>query len=309
MSQPGGKRIIVIGAAGSFGRVVVPHLAAAGWEVHAVDRREVAGAPAGVTVHRADILKRSFDEVLRQVRPWGVIHLAMVHRFKLRFRERHRINFEGTARVIDAALAAGVGKIVFLSRATVYGALSDQPQFLSEDHPPAAGRMFSEMADLVAADLYATTAMWRHQDRNMVVLRPVNVLGPRVSTLLQRYLARPRVFTVAGFDPVYQVVHEEDLARAVELALEPGLRGVFNVTGPGEVPLHVLIDETGGLRVPLPEPMIKLLRGRLGFPAIPEGAIQFLKYSCTVDGSRFRQSTGFAPLHDLPATLAAVRAG
>ena len=49
-----------------------------------------------------------------------------------------------------------------------------------------------------------------------------------------------------GFDPMMQFIHEEDLSEAIALALEHGLQGVFNVTGPGEVPLHTAIRETGG---------------------------------------------------------------
>lgn len=299
-------RVVVTGAAGSFGRVVVPYLADIGYRVIGIDRRAWPHCPPDAEFERADILKRSFDDVLRRTRPDAVVHLAMVHRFKLSRRERHRVNFEGTARVIEAARSAGTRKIVFASRATVYGALPDQPQFLREDQPPAAGRMFADMQDLVAADLYASQMLWRHPETEIVILRLVNVLGPRVSTLLQRYLSRKRVFTVAGFDPIYQIMHEVDMARAVAASLEPGLRGVFNVTGPGELPLHVLIEESGGARVPLPEPLVRSLRGRLGFPRIPDGAIQFLKYSCTVDGSRFRDATGFEPERDLRTIISAV---
>lgn len=299
-------RVVVTGAAGSFGRVVVPHLADAGYRVIGVDRRAWPDCPPDAEFERADILKRGFDDVLRRTRPTAVVHLAMVHRFKLSRRERHRVNFEGTARVIDAARAAGTRKIVFGSRATVYGALPDQAQFLTEDQPPAAGRMFADMADLVAADLYACQMLWRHPDTELVILRLVNVLGPRASTLLARYLGRKRVFTVAGFDPIYQIMHEVDMARAIASALAPGLRGVFNVTGPGQLPLHVLIEESGAVRVPLPETLVRTLRGRLGFPRIPEGAIQFLKYACTVDGSRFREAAGFEPERDLRSIVDAV---
>ena len=41
-----------------------------------------------------------------------------------------------------------------------------------------------------------------------------------------------RIPTVLGFDPMMQFVHEEDVCEAIALALEHGLQGVFNVTGP-----------------------------------------------------------------------------
>lgn len=305
MSEPGSGRVLVTGASGGSGRVVVRYLSARGYEVHAVDRRPPPEIE-GVTGHTADVLKRSFDEVLRRVQPDSVVHMAMIRRFERSSAERHRVNLEGTARVIELSLAAGVRKLVFASRATVYGALPDQAQFLTEKHPPAAGRMEAGMADLVAADLYACGMLWRHNEAELVVLRLVNIVGPTMNSLLQRYLRRERVFAVAGFDPVYQVIHEEDMARAVEHALAPGLRGVWNVTGPGEIPLSVLIEQSGAQRVPLPEPLISVLRGRFGFPKIPSGAIAFLKHPCTVDGAHFAKRTGFTPAHDLRRTLEAI---
>jgi UDP-glucose 4-epimerase len=302
------ERVLVTGAAGSVGRLVVEHLSVAGLEVHAVDRREESGLPKAVQFHRADIKKRSFEDVLKKVRPGALVHLARVRSFQVDAAERHRVNFEGTVHALRAAIETGVRKIVFPSRHTVYGALPDHPHFLTEDHPPSAGRTFPEIQDLVAADLFVCAMLWQHPQAEVVVLRPVNVLGTHVSTLFSSYLAPRRVFTIAGYDPLYQVLHEDDFARAIELALAPGLRGVFNVTGPGEVPLHVIVEESGARRVPLPEPLIKLVQGRLGFARVPQGAIDFLKFPCTVDGSRFVHATGFVPKHSLKQTIRSMRA-
>ncbi len=302
------RTVVVTGGAGSIGRLAVDHLSHCGLSVHAVDRREHERPAPGVEVHVADIRKRAFDDVLRKVRPDAVLHLARLRGFEASAQERYRVNFEGTTRLFELCVAQGVKKVVFPSRHTVYGALADNPAFLSEEHPPTAGRTFPEIHDLVSADLYASAMLWRHPSLEVVVLRPVNVLGPGMNTLFARYLSSKRVFTIAGFDPVQQVLHEDDLALAFELALRPGLRGVFNVTGPGEVPLHVVVEESGAARFPIPEPLVKLFAGRLGFARVPQGAIDFLKYPCTVDGRRFVHATGFAPRHNLRETLRSMRA-
>ena len=302
------QSVVITGAAGSIGQLAVHHLARRGFFVHAVDKKPLPRLPPNAEGHVADIKKRSFEDVLRKVHPFVLLHLARERRFTVQAAERYRVNFEGTTRVFELALTVGVRKLVFPSRHTVYGALADNPGFMTEDHPPTAGRTFPEIQDLVAADLYACGMLWRNPETEVVVLRPVNTLGPTVNTLLTSYLSPKRVFTVAGYDPVYQVLHEDDLARAFEHSLAPGLRGVFNVVGPGEVPLHIIVEESGAKRLPMPEPLIRLVRGRLGFARIPQGALDFLKFACTVDGARFAKASGFAPSRNLRETLRSMRA-
>ena len=301
------SRVVITGGAGASGRLLAARLLAGGHELHLVDRAAPTAVLDGVIYHRADVRKRGFEDALRKVKPDALVHLARLHRLQADAAERHRVNFEGTVRVFEVARSAGVRKLVFPSRHTVYGALPDQPQFLTEEHPPSAGRTYPEIQDLVAADLYASGQLWRHPELEVVVLRPVNVVGPTVKNLFCHYLSQERVFTVAGFDPPYQVIHEDDLSHALELALAPGLRGVFNVAGPDTVPLHVIVEESGAARVPVPEPLIRWLGGRLGFASVPRGAIDYLKYPCTVDGGAFVAKTGFSLRHGLGDTLRSLR--
>jgi UDP-glucose 4-epimerase len=115
---------------------------------------------------------------------------------------------------------------------------------------------------------------------------------------------------VMGFDPMMQFIHEEDLCEAIALSLEHGLQGVFNVTGPGEVPLHTAIRETGGTAVPIPEPILRPLFERLfrwGVIPYPPGALDYLKYPITVAGERFVEATNFRHLFGLEETFQSLR--
>ena len=109
--------------------------------------------------------------------------------------------------------------------------------------------------------------------------------------------------TVLGFDPLFQVIHEDDAARAIATALEHELRGVFNVAGPPPVPLSIIIRETGRSILPVPAPAINLLLGRFGLPRLPRGAVEHLKHPVVMDDRRFRNATDFAPRHDEPTIL------
>ena len=113
-----------------------------------------------------------------------------------------------------------------------------------------------------------------------------------------------------GFDPMMQFLHEEDLSEAIALALQHGLQGVFNVTGPGEVPLHTAIRETGGTAVPMPELLMRPLFDRLfkmGLISTPAGAIDYLKFPVTLAGQRFVEATNFRCLFGLEEIFQSLR--
>ncbi len=138
----------------------------------------------------------------------------------------------------------------------------------------------------------------------------MNVLGYYVHSMIGQYLRERRVPTVMGFDPMMQFIHEEDLSEAIALALDQQLQGVFNITGPGEVPLRTAIREAGGASWSIPEPILRSLFRRLfrwGLIAYPPGAIDFLKYPITLTGERFAAATGFEPMYGLKETLQSVR--
>jgi UDP-glucose 4-epimerase len=195
-----------------------------------------------------------------------------------------------------------VQNLVVVSSSYVYGAAPENPYYMDEDSPLAASRSYPEIRDLVEVDTLASAFLWRYPHIRTCVLRPVNVLGHYVHSMIGGYLRQSRVPTVMGFDPMMQFIHEQDLSEAIALALERGLQGVFNVPGAGEVPLHTAIRETGGKALPLPEPLMRPLFDRLfrwGALPYPAGAIDYLKYPVTVSGERFLEATNFRPLFGL----------
>ncbi len=299
--------VLVTGAAGGHGQVAVRLLLSRGIPVVAMDVRPWYGRPPAVDFYRASLLKRNGEEVFRQARPRAVLHLGTTRRPDIDPELRHRINLDGARHVFEHCLKHGVSQLVFVSRSSVYGALPEHPTFITEETPPSAGRTFPEMQDVVAADLYATGMLWRHPSLVTAVLRVGNVVGITVSDTLSRYLRRDMVPTVLGFDPMMQILHEEDAARAYLAALESKIRGVFNVAGPPPVPLSAMIEQAGASRLPVPETLFRWLLGRFGFPQMPQGSVDFLKFSNLVDDNMFRQGTGFAPEMDVSATLGVLR--
>jgi len=286
-------KVLITGVSSKVANVVASHLLARGHEVIGIDRRPWADAPAGVEMHEVDIRKRAAEEVFRKTRPEAVIHMATVTHLMASSEERYRINLGGTRAVFDYSRAHGVKQVLVVGRHTYYGAAPDSPLYHAEDEPPMAMTTFPELSDLVAADLYACTALWRSPELCTSVLRICYTLGSTGTGTLCAFLRGPRVPSILGFDPLFQFMHERDVASAIALALEKRLRGVFNVAGPQPVPLSMVIRETGRKAIPIPEFVFNALLGRFGLPRLPPGAISHIKYPVVIDGSVFREATGF----------------
>jgi UDP-glucose 4-epimerase len=191
-----------------------------------------------------------------------------------------------------------VKQVLFVGRHTFYGAAADSPLYHTEDEPPRALEKVPELADLVAADLYAATALWRMPEMITAVLRLVYTLGAPGTGTLASFLRGKRVPMVLGYDPLFHVLQEEDVITALQLALEKRVRGIFNVAGPPPVPFSVIARETGRTPVPLPEALLARLLGRFGFPRLSQGTLSHIKYPIVVDAQRFREATGFRYAND-----------
>jgi UDP-glucose 4-epimerase len=303
------EKVLIVGISGGHGRLLARRLRER-HEVVGVDREPWPAKPPGLAFYRADVRKRSFEDVLRKEQPTAVVHLGLQRHFRLSAASRYDHNVRGTRRLLDHCRTYGVRKLVVLSSSYVYGALSENPYFMDEEFPLSASRNYPEIRDLVEVDTLVTAFMWKYPDLQTAVLRPVPTLGRTVESSIGTYLRAARVIVMMGFNPMVQFIHEDDLIEAIASTLETGLRGIFNVVGPGEVPLRVAIRETGGRAFPLPEFVARPLLSRLheaGLYPFPPGALDYLKYPCTISGERFREATGFRPLMSLKETFRSVR--
>jgi UDP-glucose 4-epimerase len=296
-------KVLVPGIAGLLARKVATRLSAAGHQVIGIDPRGWPGAPKEIELHAVDIRKRAAQDVFRRHRPEAVIHMATISALQADPEERYRINLGGTRSVFEHSAGYGVQRVVFVGRHTYYGAGPDAPLYHTESEPPQELGSYPELADLVAADLYAANAIWRLPGLQTVVLRVCYTLGPSGHGTLAGFLRGRFVPMVLGFDPLFQFMHEDDAAEAIVTALSTGLRGVYNVAGPQPLPLSVIAEEAGRRPLPLPETVLAVLLGRAGLPRLSRGALAHIKYPIVIDAAAFRRDSGFAHRFDELTTV------
>ncbi|MCZ6463340.1 MAG: NAD-dependent epimerase/dehydratase family protein [Proteobacteria bacterium] len=304
------EKVLITGIAGGQGRLLTRRLLE-NYEVCGVDVVQWKGHPRGVEIHKVDLRKKAFEDVVRREQPTAIVHMGFIRGFDQGEETRHDVNVRGTKQLLDHCANHGVQQLVVVSSSYVYGAFPENPYHMDEDCPLSASRSYPEIRDLVEVDTLCSAFIWKYPHIRTAVLRPVNVLGRYVHSMAGRYLRqRPRVPSVMGFNPMMQFIHEEDVSEAIAQTLERGLQGVFNVVGAGEVPLHTAIVETGGTALPVPEPLLR--RGfdfmfRWGISSNPSGMLDYLKYPVTLSGRRFVEATRFRCLFGLPEMFDSVR--
>ena len=300
--------VLITGISGNFGRALTK-LLHRDERVIGLDWRPFPGKPKDLEVLELDIRKKKVEEVFRRGEIKALVHMGIIHDPRLPQSEHHSFNVLGTRAVLDFAVRHGVPKIVVLSSTAVYGPSPDNTNFLTEEAPLLGSSRFPDIRDLVEIDMYAQQHMWKHPEVETVIVRPVHIVGPTIKNAPSNYLRLSRPMTLAGFDPMVQLIHEEDACRAIIAALKPGSRGVYNISGPGEVPLSAVFKELGRQPIPVPHLLARPLLSALfqwRMASFPSAELDHIQFLCTVDGSRAEKDLGFRPAFTLRETIRSV---
>jgi UDP-glucose 4-epimerase len=309
--QPPGT-VVITGVSGFLGQAVLRRLAASPsvGRLVGLDVREPGFRPRGLQFHLVDVAGSDLRPMFEGVDV--LVHLAGVHDAIPDEDLVARVNVGGTRRVLEAAAAAGVSKVVLVSSAAVYGAWPNNPIPLTEDAPLrpnpgfALGVHKAELERLLAEWALARPAV------TTTVLRPAFVLGARADHAIAR-LIRARVpLTVGGSVAPVQFVHEDDATEAIALAVERELPGVYNVAADGWLSRDELRALVGRKVQPSvgPELMERALRRLFtaGLVDVPPSEVPYLVHPWVVAVDRLR-AEGWNPQHTNEETVLACLRG
>jgi nucleoside-diphosphate-sugar epimerase len=236
---------LVTGATGFTGRVLAGRLAQGGAQVRVLVRdaarwRPVRDQPA-IEVVEGDVCDmQAVADAMHGIET--VFHLAALYRVAgVPDQAYWDVHVTGTANLLEAAQAAGVGRFVHCSTVGVHGHV---------DEPPA-----DETYRVAPADEYQRSklegerlALRRHRETGfpVAVIRPTAIYGPGDTRLLKLFrlaAMRPRVILGSG-GIYYHMVHVDDLVDGFLLAAdaEAAVGEVFIVGGEEVLTLNQLLD-------------------------------------------------------------------
>jgi UDP-glucose 4-epimerase len=319
--------VAVTGPTGEIGGSLIDALEAsdAVGEVRGMARRPFDPAAAGwrkATYQRGDILDRGHLAELFDGADVAV-HLAFAI-FGDR-EETRRINLEGSRNVFEAAVEAGVGRLVYASSVAAYGFHPENPQPLSEETPALGSpdfyysRQKAELEDALDEILAGS-------ELEAYVFRPCIVAGPRATMLVEQTVGAVRLGDpvprlrrhVLGRLPLpapvlpdagvpLQLVHHDDVAAALAAAVEGrGEAGAYNLAGEGEIGVADIAAALGWRSVRVPRQALGVgsaVAGRLAFINPQLEWATALATPVLMDTTKAREQLGWTPRFDAAETL------
>ena len=311
--------VLITGASGAIGPRVVHALYQAGYRIRAfsVDALASGMFPPHVEVVIGDVADQAAVRSVMQGVD-AVVHMAaLLHIVNPppEISEKYeRINVGGTATVVEAAIKAGVKRVVLFSTIAVYGQASGQ--VLNEQSPTQPETFYAQTKR--AAEQIVLNAGGADGQPLGTVLRLGAVYGSRIKgnyERLTRALARNRFIPIGDGRNRRTLVYDKDVARAAVLAVEhPDAAGrIYNVSDGGFHTLEEIIAAIcAGLgRKPphfsLPIGPIRTLVGliergshAIGLkPPVTKAIIDKYIEDIAVDGSLIQKELGFIPKYGL----------
>jgi UDP-glucose 4-epimerase len=263
-----------------------------GPDVLALDRRRPLALPRDVRFEAVDLSRLASEKRLVQaLESAGVealVHLAFRHVPTADHDSDRALETLGSRHCLAAVAEAGVRRFVMASSTMTYGPRPDNPNFLTESHPLHGHPDAHCVENRVEVERMVERWSAEHDEVDVCVLRGCWVVGPHTRDHVTRHLTRGTVPVVLGFDPLLQLVHEDDWLHAFEVAILEGVQGIFNVVGSGVEPLSKLLRSAGRRLLPLPSPLIEGAGSLLGTPSPGDpakGFYDYLRYLWVADGS------------------------
>jgi nucleoside-diphosphate-sugar epimerase len=232
-------RVVVTGGAGFLGRAIVRTLVERGDAVVALVRDAERAAHLvgeGVTLVASDLSDRAAMETAMRGAD-GVIHAAGSYRLGIKAAEREAMrdaNVGTTERVLDAAIAASVPRIVYVSTCGVFGDTKGKVVDETYRRDPADG--FLSWYDVTKVRAHEVAEARIAGGAPIVIVQPSQIYGPddhfATGEQLGAAYAGKLAYTIFSSAGVGWI-HVRDLARGIVTALERGRVGeAYVLSGP-----------------------------------------------------------------------------
>src|SRR3954454_8148253 len=261
-------RVVVLGATGNVGSAVLralesePRVRA----VLGVARRRPVLNLEKVSWREADICDADLVAIFEGAD--AVVHLAWLIQPSRDERITHAVNVEGSARVFEAAAAAGVERLVYASSVGAYSP-GPKDRLVDESWPTEGVGTSFYSRHKAAVERILDSFEAAHPAIRVVRLRPGLIFQREAASEIRRLFAGPFLpgaLVRRGLIPVvprverlrFQAVHAYDVGEAYRLAVTgDDARGAYNIAADPVLDPDTLGEVLGARPVPVPAALLR----------------------------------------------------
>ena len=264
------------------------------------DVREPRALPREATFLRHDVRDAGLEEVLRAQGITCVVHLASIvtpGTGSTRAFE-YSVDVDGTARVLEACLAAGVRRLVVTSSGAAYGYHADNPAWLTEEHAVRGNQAFAYSWHKRLVEEMLARERSDHPALEQVVFRVGTILGASVNNQITALFERPRLIAIRGSDSPFVFIHDAERVALLAQAIDSPVTGIFNVAGDGAMSIDEIAAAVGKPVLRLPAWLLRAALAVLhpiGLSRYGPEQVDFLRYRPVLDNARLKRVFGYTP--------------
>ncbi len=219
------SRVLITGAGGFVGRAVCQSLRSAGYTLSGTTRNETKKrGPENIPMYRVSELGKDTDWSQCVVGADAIVHLAArVHVTKEKssspFEAYKTANRDSSVSLAEAAVKAGVKRIVFISTVKVNGEVTTNSPFIETDPPSPVGPYAVSKWE---AEKSLQEVAKKH-NLELVILRVPLVYGPYVKGNFLELIdacARRKILPLNAIINQRSLLYVSNLASAIKISLE-----------------------------------------------------------------------------------------
>lgn len=291
------RKPLITGVSGYFGSRLVQQLEVDSdiESIVGIDIVEPAYSNRKLRFYKMDVNDFSLPDLVRKEKVDSIFHFSFILNPIHDSEKMFRTNVNGTRHILDICHRLKIKKILVTSSASAYGAHPDNPEFLKETDPLRGNEDFQYARDKKIIDELCQDYMKTHRDTLFILVRPCIVLGQHVNNYISRSIRRNIIFTVRGYDPCLQFVHEDDLTRILYVLMKKEKGGVFNIAGDGKIRLSEIIKLANLREIKLPYRLARFIGSMLWTTHLydsPPSVLPYIMYPWMVDTTLLKSTIG-----------------
>lgn len=294
-----GKRIIVTGACGYIGSLVISELAKNRQNLETIVAHDMKFMPdgqraAGVHYLQGDIRDKQIADIIRQFKIDTVVHLvSIVSPGRKHNRDfEHSVDVLGTENLLQACVQQGVKKIIITSSGAAYGYHKDNPPWLVETDTLHGNYEFPYSWHKRLVEEMLARFREQHPELKQLVLRPGTVLGKSTDNQITDLFKKRFVLGVCGAEIPFVFIWDGDVVGIILKGIHEENEGIYNLAGDGAVTMGEIAKALGKPYIRLPAWLLKaglFALHRLGLTQYDFNQINFLRYRPVLSNNKLKE--------------------